>query len=225
MENYGILLVDDEPAYHMIVTALLASFDEPVICVADAAAAFESIRTRRYDLILMDIHLGAVDGRLVTAELRTATDWSATCPIIAFTTLRPESGQRYFLEEGFDGWLPKPLSGPALIGLVRNWLGDHRLNVVADSAAKRLSVLLGERPAAMVIDRFHESMAAAVAAIDSGSDSRALGHSIGGLSGTLGFSVLSAAWLSLQDDAGVWPTVRSLTMEAIAQHQGGQKTA
>ena len=225
MENYGILLVDDEPAYHMIVTALLASFEGPVVCVADPAAAFETIRTRRYDLILMDVNLGSADGRLVSAELRRATDWAASCPIIAFTTLKPESGERYFLEEGFDGWLPKPLSGPALIALVRNWLGDHRLKIVANGAARRLSVLLGEAPAAMVIDRFHDSMAGAVAAIDSGSDPRALGHSIGGLSGTLGFAVLSAAWLSLQDDVAVWPTVRSLTMEAIAQHEERQKTA
>ena len=220
MENYGILLVDDESSYHMIVTALLACFDGPVTCVSDMPAALEAVSAWRYDLILMDIHLGAADGRLVAAEIRAATDWAFSCPIIAFTTLRPDEGERYFLEQGFDGWLHKPLSGSALTALVRRWLGDQRLSTVVDGAANRLSELLGETPAAKVIDRFHESMAAAVAAIDSGSDPRPLGHSIGGLAGTLGFSVLSAAWLALQDgDAAAWPTVRALTMEAIAQQE------
>ena len=225
MENYGILLVDDESAYHMIVKALLASFDGPITCVTDASGALQAASARRYDLILMDIHLGTADGLLVAAELRAASDWAACCPIIAFTTMHPERGEQYFREEGLDGWLAKPLSGPALVALVRHWLGGHRLGVVADGAVERLSALLGEAPAASVIDRFHSSMAEAVAAIDSGSDPRPLGHSIGGLSGTLGFSVLSAAWLSLQDGDAAWPTVRALTMEAIARQEEHRKTA
>jgi hypothetical protein len=43
---------------------------------------------------------------------------------------------------------------------------------------------------------------------------------MGGLAGTLGFPTLSAAWLSLQDDRAAWPTVRALTIEAIAPPAG-----
>ncbi|MFD2500717.1 response regulator [Rhizorhabdus histidinilytica] len=102
-ENYGILLVDDEPAYRAIVSALLRSLPIDIDHAADRAAALRSLAVRRYDLILVDIELGRDDGREVAAVLR-----GADCPILAFTGLHPAEGERYFTDHGFDGWIAKP---------------------------------------------------------------------------------------------------------------------
>jgi hypothetical protein len=69
-----------------------------------------------------------------------------------------------------------------------------------------------------MIYRFHAGLAEGVKEIDAGGDVRAIGHRLGGLAGTLGFPALSAAWLALEDGRSVWPTVRTLALEAIAQH-------
>lgn len=214
-ENYEILLVDDEPAYRAIVSALLRSLPIDIDHAADRAAALRSLAVRRYDLILVDIELGRDDGREVAAVLR-----GADCPILAFTGLHPAEGERYFTDHGFDGWIAKPFEGRTLVAAVCRWLGDGVPSTEAPAEGGQLSALLGADGAASMIGRLHANLAEAVAQIDGGADARPIGHRMGGLAGTLGFPTLSAAWLSLQDDRAAWPTVRALTIEAIARAQG-----
>lgn len=217
LANYEILLVDDEPAYHAIVAALLRHLPVEVDHAADRAEALRKVRARRYDLILMDIQLGDDDGREVAAAIGIAGDGAGRRPILAFTNIHPAEGERHFIDQGFDGWIAKPFEGRALIASVRRWLGDTAEFPETTAEGGQLAGLLGEEGAATMIARLHANLAEAVAAIDGGADARPIGHRMGGLSGTLGFPTLSAAWLSLQDDRATWPTVRALTMEAIAR--------
>ncbi|KQX20310.1 MULTISPECIES: response regulator [unclassified Sphingomonas] len=221
LANYGILLVDDEPAYHAMVAALLQGLPVVVDYAADRAEALRKISTGRYDLILMDIQLGDDDGRQVAAAIRAADGGAGRRPVLAFTNIHPAEGERYFFDHGFDGWIAKPFEGRTLIATVRRWLGDAEDSGEMLAGGEQLASLLGEEGAAMMIARLHANLAEAVAAIDAGADARPIGHRMGGLSGTLGFPALSAAWLSLQDDRATWPTVRALTMEAIARSGTG----
>lgn len=220
MENYGILLVDDEPAYHAIVSALLVPRGGAVDGAGDAASALEAIRSRRYDLILVDINMAEADGYDAVAAIRAAGDWTRAVPILAFTAEQITGGERHYLDAGFDGWLPKPFQAAELIMTLQRWLGVDRVGTIAEQPEAKLAALIGAGPAAVMIERFHAGLAEAVEEIDAGSDARSPAHRIGGLAGTLGFPVLSAAWLSLQHgDASAWPTVRTLTLEAIARHR------
>jgi two-component system OmpR family response regulator len=216
LANYGILLVDDEPAYHAMVVALLHRLPVVVDHAADRAEALRKLSTGRYDLILMDIQLGDDDGRQVTAAIRAAGGEAQRHPILAFTSLHPAEGERHFIDHGFDGWIAKPFEGRALIAAVRRWLSDAEEAAETGTEGGQLASLLGEEGAATMIARLYANLAEAVAEIDGGADARPIGHRMGGLTGTLGFPILSAAWLSLQDDRATWPTVRALTMEMIA---------
>lgn len=217
MENYGILLVDDEPAYHAIVPALLGPLGCAVDSVANPDSALRAVAAKRYDLILMDIELGeGADGVSTTARLRAAAEWLRLCPIIAFTTLTPDDGEGYFQERGLDGYLRKPFTAADVAAFAQRWLGCTTPPPAGGDG--RLAALLGEEAAAQMVDRLHTSLAEAVAAIDAGAAAASFGHRLGGLAGTLGFPVLSAAWLALQDgDSTGWPTVRALTCEALAR--------
>jgi two-component system OmpR family response regulator len=223
MENYGILLVDDELAYHAILSALLASPNGTIDCVASAAAALEAVCARRYDLILMDIDMAGGDGYHALAAVRAAGEWARSVPIIAFTTQRLSGGERHYIDAGFDGWLAKPFEAAELVRVIRRWLGAERLTPGAEPPGTNLALLLGVEPAAAIIDRFHANLREAIAEIDAGGNMRSCGHRLGGLAGTLGFGVLSAAWLALQEgEASAWPTVRALTLEAIARHDSAR---
>lgn len=213
LENYGILLVDDESAYHAIVSALLKPEFGEIDCVENAEAASRAVGRRRYDLILMDIRLDGQDGRELVTAVRSASEWNRLCPILAFTADRPGEGTQYFVERGFDGWVAKPFEARTLLGTVRRWTSG-KATPSADPGRK-LADLLGAEAADAMIGRFYDGLAEAVASIDAGADPGPLGHRIGGLAGTLGFSALSAAWLSLQDSTSAWPTVRVLTKEAL----------
>lgn len=215
MEKYGILLIDDEAAYHAIVTVLLAPHGIVVTGAVDSDTAFAAITRDSFELILLDIQLGADDGRELVSSLRRMRPWVAGCPIIAFTTMRPAAGDRYFIDRGFDGWLPKPFKAAELTALVCRRLGLDLGDISFDGSESPLVKLLGEEAAATMVERLHAHLAEAVSEIDDGADPRPIGHRIGGLAGTLGFPALSAAWLSLQDNSAAWPTVRALTIETL----------
>lgn len=216
MANYGILLVDDEVGYHAIVPALLRPMGCRVDCVTSGAAAIEAVQRSRFSLILMNIELGSgEDGYRSIASLRASADWLGLCPAIAFTTFSPPEGEAYFQRRGFDGWLHKPFTGADIANMAQRWLGRAPPPSEGDG---RLATLLGAEQAAQMIDRLYVSLGEAVAAIDAGAAAAGFGHRLGGLAGTLGFPMLSAIWLGLQDgDTTCWPTVRALTCEAIAQ--------
>lgn len=216
MENYGILLVDDETAYEAIVSALLVPLGCRIDAVATPDAACDAVKRERYDLVLMDIDLGEGEDGFATAErLRAMTEWLSECPIIAFTKLKPAGDEAYFQERGLDGWLSKPFTAFDFITTVRRWIALEP----PVPTENKLAALLGAEAAGQMVDRLFVSLGEAVDAIDAGADPARTGHRLGGLAGTMGYSVLSASWLSLQDgDFSSWPTVRALTTEAIAKH-------
>ena len=218
MDGPKILLVDDEPAYHSIIKALLAHANLTVDAVPDAPAAFRALRTQRYDLILMDIEMAGINGYRGASHIRGATDWSRRAPIIAFTAERPETGEQHFIARGFDGWLRKPLQTADLAALLARW-SEVDLSALADHAIEdRLSLLVGAMEAHTILERFRANLTDAIAAIDAGANPRPFGHSVGGMAGALGMPALSAAWLVLQEGrTAAWPTVRWLTQEAISE--------
>jgi len=217
MENYGILLVDDEVAYHAMLSAVLTPLGCSVNCVRTPDAALEAIAASRYDLIFMDIELGdGVDGYTAAARLRAdGANWIRDCPIIAFTTLKAVGGEAHFQDRGLDGLLVKPFTAADVIAAARRWLGrEFSLSPAKDN---RLAALLGDEAAGEMVARLFASLDEAIAAIDAGAPAAGFGHKLGGLAGTLGFPVLSAAWLALQNgDSASWATVRALTLEATA---------
>ena len=220
MENYGILLVDDEPVYHGIVSALASPRGVAVHGVGDGEAALAAIRSRPFDMVLMDIEMRGIDGFAATAAIRSDVQHGAVVPIIAFTTLSPADGERHFLDRGFDGWLAKPFGASAFHATLDGWLGGAAIVDSAGSPEQRLGRLLGDDAARDLLGRFRAGLSDAIAEIEAGADARPLGHRIGGLAGTLGFATLSAAWLAMEQDAGAWPMVRTLTEEALAERIG-----
>lgn len=207
-----ILVVDDEPAYGEIVRALIARTGYAVDAAPDAPAAFQAVRLREYSLILMDIEMAGITGLRGAARIRQTADWTRRVPIIAFTAHRPPRGERFFLERDFDGWLPKPFTANDLFGLLKRWLSVEGSDV-ALSAETGLRQIMGREELDAAIARLRDGFAQAIAAIDAGADPGPYGHRLGGLSGTMGFATLSAAWLALEGRPRLWDTVRGLTLE------------
>ena len=69
------------------------------------------------DLILMDIQLPGIDGVEALGRLRGDAA-TAGIPVVALTALAMKEDRERFLGAGFDGYLEKPLSVPALPGQV-----------------------------------------------------------------------------------------------------------
>ncbi|WP_164857232.1 response regulator [Sphingomonas crocodyli] len=211
--------MDDEPAYAQIMSALAASMGHRLDHVANAADLPAWLDTKQYALILMDVEMPGIDGYKATAAIRSRGGWAIEVPIIAFTTLGKSRDADRFVAAGMDGVLAKPFGIVESAATLRQWLHDGK---APKRTRQTLEALLGAQQAATMFDRFYVSLAEAVELVDQGGDKARIGHKIGGLAGTLGLGVLSAAWLAMQDGGAdhTWPTVRALSLDAIARRAG-----
>ncbi len=102
-----ILLVDDDNININVGKGLLKALG----CIVDSAEngkeAISKIESNKYDAVLMDIQMPVMDGLTAVKEIRKNAKF-AKLPIIAVTAnISPQDKERY-LEDGFDGFIPKP---------------------------------------------------------------------------------------------------------------------
>jgi two-component system, OmpR family, phosphate regulon response regulator PhoB len=109
-----ILVVDDDADIRVLLTMHLA-LDGFVAQEADsAAAALESIRRRRPDLVLLDVTMPGRDGLDLLGELRRASD----LPVIMVTARGEESERVMGLRLGADDYIVKPFSPAELVARI-----------------------------------------------------------------------------------------------------------
>jgi len=110
-----ILVVDDEPRIAEICRDYLQRAGFKVITAATGEDALTLARTKRPDLIVLDLRLPRMDGLDVTRALRKQSN----VPIIMLTARVEESDKLIGLELGADDYLTKPFSPRELVARVR----------------------------------------------------------------------------------------------------------
>jgi len=110
-----ILVVDDEPKIAEIARDYLERAGFGVTTAGNGADALAIARSRRPDLIVLDLGLPRVDGLEVTRTLRK----QSTVPIIMLTARVDERDTLAGLELGADDYITKPFSPKELVARVR----------------------------------------------------------------------------------------------------------
>lgn len=121
MTEATILVVEDNERNLKLVRDVLqyAGFD--VVGADSAELGIELALQCPPDLILMDLQLPGMDGTQAMHELRTSSRTRAV-PIVAVTAQAMKDDRRLALDAGFDGYIEKPISIPALPEQVRRFL-------------------------------------------------------------------------------------------------------
>lgn len=110
-----LLIVDDAPG---LVKGLKHSLEREgyeVSTAADGRIALETIRTGRFDAILLDLMLPEVDGMTVCREVRR----HSSVPIIMLTARSDDLDKILGLEIGADDYITKPFNTRELIARLR----------------------------------------------------------------------------------------------------------
>jgi DNA-binding response OmpR family regulator len=110
-----ILVVDDEPRIAEICRDYLERAGFGVITADNGVDALKLARTRRPDLVVLDLGLPNMDGLDVTRALRK----DSQVPIIMLTARIEERDKLAGLELGADDYLTKPFSPRELVARVR----------------------------------------------------------------------------------------------------------
>ena len=132
-----VLVVDDEPKIVQLARDYLESAGFAVLSAGDGPSALQAARTRRPDLIVLDLGLPGIGGLDVTRALRR----DSSVPIIMLTARADESDKLVGLELGADDYVTKPFSPKELVARVRAVL---RRTEQASAAATAELIRVGE---------------------------------------------------------------------------------
>jgi signal transduction histidine kinase/CheY-like chemotaxis protein len=133
----AVLLVDDDPVNRDVGAALLRRLGHEPTTAADGATAVELARTRRFDAILMDLHMPDMDGIATAAEIRKLA--LATAPrIIAVTADMSERSRERIARAGIAGVVGKPVLLDALRAALARTDNDLKVPISAAAAADAL---------------------------------------------------------------------------------------
>jgi CheY-like chemotaxis protein/HPt (histidine-containing phosphotransfer) domain-containing protein len=117
-----VLLAEDNPANQMIAQAMLTRLGLHVDVVSNGLEAVDAVRTRPYDLILMDIAMPEMDGLEATRAIRTKHEPKGRLPVIAVTAHVMRGERETLLAQGFDDFVEKPIDRAALVDCLKKWL-------------------------------------------------------------------------------------------------------
>lgn len=123
-QGLTVLVVEDHPAYRILLGWILQKLGLKFVVVDDGQAALAVMRRQRIDLVLTDCQMPVMDGYAMTREVRRGEGLAgaARMPIIAFTAaLGPEQIQRC-VAAGMDAWLLKPVTFEQLRDVLTDWL-------------------------------------------------------------------------------------------------------
>ena len=129
MHARRVLVIDDNSDIVQLIEDLLTKAGATVDAALSAEEGLRLFRTRRYDLVLLDIMLPGIDGWQVCKILR---DLSGV-PIIMLTALGGNAEQVRGLETGADDYVVKPFSPRVLLARARAVLRRAELSPVRGS--------------------------------------------------------------------------------------------
>jgi two-component system, cell cycle response regulator DivK len=121
MSTPQILVVEDNERNLKLVRDVLQFAGYEVIAARSGEQGVSLARQRVPDLVLMDLQLPAMDG---AEALRILRDDPRTrrIPVVAVTAFAMKDDRKRALDEGFDGYLEKPINVRAFPELVRGFL-------------------------------------------------------------------------------------------------------
>ncbi len=121
-----VLLAEDNPVNQRVMIALLAKSGVRVDVAGNGVEAIEAVRSRPYDLILMDIQMPELDGVQAARRIRELEGEMGHIPIIAVTAHAMKGDREKYLQAGMNDYLPKPINRAELLSKIDYWADRQR---------------------------------------------------------------------------------------------------
>ena len=120
-DKLTILIAEDNDSNYRLFETILRR-DYRLIRARDGEQAVELCRTEHPHLILMDINMPVMNGYEAAAEIRK---FAAEIPIVAVTAYAYASDEQKIMQNGFTGYMPKPINAPQLKKQILNILRER----------------------------------------------------------------------------------------------------
>ena len=132
---YGsVLVVDDVKSNLFVARGLLTPYGLQIDVIDSGVQAVEKIKDGNvYDIIFMDHMMPVMDGIEATRIIR-GTGYNG--PIIALTANALVGQAEMFMQNGFDGFIPKPIDSRKLNAVLNEFIRDRKPAEIVDAARR-----------------------------------------------------------------------------------------
>lgn len=118
--SLAILLVEDNVLNQKLICLNLIKFGYSIDIANNGMEAFNMVKKKRYDLIIMDLMMPVMDGLEATVEIRKyESNLSYSTPIIGLTANTFDADRERCLEYGMDEYMAKPFELDLFMYLIK----------------------------------------------------------------------------------------------------------
>jgi signal transduction histidine kinase/CheY-like chemotaxis protein/HPt (histidine-containing phosphotransfer) domain-containing protein len=137
-----ILVVDDIATNLKVATRFIALFGAQIDTATSGETAIALAEQKAFDLIFMDHMMPEMDGVEAAAKIRALNNGRyQNVPIIALTANAIVGMKEYFLNQGFNDYLAKPIDQTKLSEIMERWIPkDRRLEKSLPEKKKALDI-------------------------------------------------------------------------------------
>jgi pilus assembly protein CpaE len=136
-----ILVIDDEPINHQLVSKALEDLDCQILSAENGASGIAYARTVKPDIIITDVIMPDINGYEVTRLLRREAQFFST-PIIVLTAQAGLKDKLHAFEVGADDYLSKPFEPAELAARISVLM--RRLEIRATTAVAQQTTNLAK---------------------------------------------------------------------------------
>jgi signal transduction histidine kinase/ActR/RegA family two-component response regulator/HPt (histidine-containing phosphotransfer) domain-containing protein len=120
IRKLGVLVVDDELYNRMLFRSIFTRWGVEYAEARDGLEALEILRSRRFDLLFMDLRMPEMDGVKATEVIRNELNISGSdMPVICVTAALPGDDLQNYRKAGMNAFLRKPFTEEALLRSIR----------------------------------------------------------------------------------------------------------
>lgn len=118
-EAFRVLLCDDEPVIRELVRTMLSSGTVEVDVAPDGIECLKAVKSRPYDLVLLDIVLPGMDG-ITLCRLLKSDPATARASVYMLTAKAKQADVESARRAGADGYINKPFRTAELMDLIES---------------------------------------------------------------------------------------------------------
>ncbi len=158
--NPVILCADDEPINRELLENILVANGYEVICASNGKDALLKIKTRKIDLVLLDVMMPELNGFEVCREIKESKEFT-NIPVIMITALNAKEDRIKGIEAGAEEFLSKPFDKTEVLARIKMLLKVKELEAALAQSEKHYrrifetskdGLLILDKPEGNIID-------------------------------------------------------------------------
>lgn len=118
----NVLVVDDNVINQKVAVKMLQRLNLQPDVVDDGLQAVHAVKSKQYDLVLMDVQMPVMDGLEATRAIRAFEDGKKHTIIVAVTANAIQGDRERCLQSGMDDYLPKPIKQQDIELMITKWI-------------------------------------------------------------------------------------------------------